>query len=203
MPFFVSVELQQLVKPVSGDVMYAVGFAGSSKLHAYGMNIKTGELLLRDSIDIPGGFSRDLSPVSSEIFVALDVQLTLLGIVRLNDGKLSFKEAEIHDLVPQIFERATVLPLRLVGMFAIRCSPYIVFVKVNDQSKLEVVDKIEDSAAVSDALSFTEEQQAFGIVQQGGGKTHLTVKPGDDYSTDLLKESIQIDQNEGLFRRFS
>ena len=203
MPFFVSVELQQLVKPVSGDVMYAVGFAGSSKLHAYGMNIKTGELLLRDSIDIPGGFSRDLSPVSSEIFVALDVQLTLLGIVRLNDGKLSFKEAEIHDLVPQIFERATVLPLKLVGMFAIRCSPYIVFVKVNDQSKLEVVDKIEDSAAVSDALSFTEEQQAFGIVQQGGGKTHLTVKPGDDYSTDLLKESIQIDQNEGLFRRFS
>ncbi|KAL2940085.1 ER membrane protein complex subunit 1 [Bienertia sinuspersici] len=192
-----SVELQQLIKPVSGDVMYAVGFSGSSKLHAYGINIRTGELQMQDAVDFPDGFSREISLVSSETLGALDAHRKSLVIISLKDGKLSLDKVNIHDLVPQYSGGAAILPLKLEGMFAIKCSPYIVFLRVNDKSKLEVVDKIEDSAAISNALSFTEEQQAFGIVQQGGGKIDLTVKLGHDYSTDLLKESIRIDHNRG------
>lgn len=181
--------------------MYAVGVLGDSKLHAYGINVKTGELLKQDVVDIPGGFSGDISLISSEILIALDARRSLLGIVSLKEGKLSFQKENIYDLVPEFSGMATVLPLKLERMFSIRCNSYIVFLRVNDKNKLEVVDKIEDSAAVSDALSFTDKQQAFGIIQQGGGKIHFTVKLGHDYSTDLLKESIQIDQNRGLVQK--
>ncbi|XP_057522936.1 uncharacterized protein LOC130802853 [Amaranthus tricolor] len=196
-----SVVLKQLIKPVNGDVMYAVGVSGDSKLHAYGINVKNGELLKQDAVDIPGGFSGDISLISSEILIALDARRSLLGIVSLKEGKLSFQQENIYDLVPEFSGMATVLPLKLERMFSIKCNSYIVFLRVNDKNKLEVVDKIEDSAAVSDALSFTDEQQAFGIIQQGGGKIHFTVKLGHDYSADLLKESIQIDQNRGLVQK--
>ncbi|KMT18010.1 hypothetical protein BVRB_2g032040 [Beta vulgaris subsp. vulgaris] len=196
-----SVELQQLIKPVSGDVMYAVGFSGSSKLHAYGINIKTGEVLKQDVVDFPGGFSGEISLVSSETLVALDAQRTLLVIISLKDGKVGIWKVHINDLAPQFSGRAAILPLKLEGMFAIKCSSYTMFLRVNDKSEVEVVDKIEDFAAVSDAILFTEEQKAFGIVQQGNTKMHLTVKVGHDYSTDLLKESIEIDHNRGQVQK--
>ncbi|XP_021745493.1 ER membrane protein complex subunit 1-like [Chenopodium quinoa] len=196
-----SVELQQLIKPVSGDVMYAVGISGSSKLHAYRFNIKTGELLNQDVVDFPGGLSGEISLVSSEILVALDASRTELVLISLKDGKISFQKTNIHDLVPQFSGEAALLPVNLEGIFAVKSNSYIVFLRVNDQSKLEVVDKIEDSSAVSGALSFKEDQLAFGIVQQGGSQIHLTVKLGSDYSTDILKESIQIDPNRGTVQK--
>ncbi|KNA06063.1 hypothetical protein SOVF_184420 [Spinacia oleracea] len=196
-----SVELKRLIKPVDGEVVYAVGFSGSSKLHSYGINIKTGELLKQDVVDFPGGFSGEISLVSREILVALDARRTLLVIISLIDGKISFEKTDIHDLVPQFSGRADMLPVNLEGMFALKCSSYMVFLRVNGQSKLEIVDKIEASAAVSDALAFEEDQLAFGIVKQGGNNIHLTVKLGHDYSSDILKESIQIDPTRGLVQK--
>lgn len=196
-----SVELLQLIKPISGDVMYAVGFSDSSKLHAYGISMKTGELLKEDVVDFPGGFSGEISLVSSEKLVALDAYRTLLVIISLEDGKISMQKTNIHDLVPQFSEGAAILPLKLEGMFAVKCSSHIVILRVNDKSKLEVVDKIENPAAVNVALSVREEQLAIGIVQQEGSKIQFTVKLGHDYSTDILKESIQIDHNRGLVQK--
>ncbi|KAL9226825.1 hypothetical protein vseg_002594 [Gypsophila vaccaria] len=196
-----SVELRQFIKPVNGDVMYAVGFSGNSKCHVYGINIKTGEVVTKDFIEIPGGFSGELSQVSSEILVALDASKTILVTLTLKDGKVSFHTEHIRNLVSDFSGTATVLPSKLEGMLAIKSSPYIVFLRVNDASKLEVVDKIDDSASVSDIISYSEEQHAFAIVQQGDGQIHLTVKLGHDYNNDLLKESIQIDLHRGSVQK--
>ncbi|KAK9683744.1 hypothetical protein RND81_10G161600 [Saponaria officinalis] len=196
-----SVKLQQFIKPVNGDVIYAVGFSGLSKCHVYGINIKTGEVATKDSIEIPGGFSGELSLVSSEILVALDASRTILVTLILKDGKISFQKGHIRDLVSEFSGTAALLPLKLEGMFAIKCSPYIVFLRIKDASKLEIIDKIDDSASVSDLISYSEEQHAFAIVKQGDGQIHLTVKLGHDYNSDLLKESIQIEHHRGRVQK--
>ncbi|XP_074276504.1 uncharacterized protein LOC141600222 [Silene latifolia] len=192
-----SVELRQFIKPVNGDVIYVVGFSGLSKCNVYGINVKTGELVKKDVVEIPGGISGEISLVSNEILVALDASQTVLVTLSLRDGEISFQKEHIRDLVSELSGTAAVLPLKLEGMFAIKCSPYIVFIRVNDENKLEIVDKIDDSASVSDIISYAEEQHAFAIVQHDGGKIHLTVKLGHDYNSDLLKETIQIDHHRG------
>lgn len=194
-------ELQQLIEPVSGDILYAVGYSGASQLHAYGINIKTGELIKHDTVQFPNGFCGEVSLLSSEMLVALDASRTILVTFSLKDGKISFQEEHIRNLVSGFSGAATLLSSKLEGMFAIKYSSSVVFLRVNEEGKLEVLDKFDHSVAISDMLSFTEEQQAFGIVQHQGSKIHLTVKPRHDYSNDLLKESIKMDHDRGLVQK--
>lgn len=161
----------------------------------------SGELVKKDILEIPGGLSGEISLVSSEILVALDASQTILVTLSLKDGKISFQKKHIRDLVSDFSGTAAVLPLKLEGMFAIKCSPYIIFIRVNNENKLEILDKIDESASVSDIISYSEEQHAFAIVQQGDDKIQLTVKLGHDYNNDLLKESILIDHHRGRVQK--
>ncbi|MBA0555230.1 hypothetical protein Golob_014283, partial [Gossypium lobatum] len=52
-----------------------------------------------------------------------------------------------------------------------------------------------------DALSISEGQQAFALVQHAGSNIHLTVKPAHDWDSNLLKESIKMDQQRGFVHK--
>ncbi|KAL8137095.1 hypothetical protein V2J09_003096 [Rumex salicifolius] len=67
---------------------------------------------------------------------------------------------------------------------------------VKDDGLIEILDKISHPAAIGDSLSLMEEH-AFGLVQHENGKIHLSVKLGQDWNGELLKESIDMDQHRG------
>ncbi|GAB4854302.1 hypothetical protein Ancab_022888 [Ancistrocladus abbreviatus] len=196
-----SVEVHQLMQLRNSDAVYALGFSGSSKFHAYQISVKNGELLKHDTAELPGGFSGDMAVVSSEALVVLDATRSILIPLSLKSGKISFQQAYIRDLAPDFTGMAAILPSKLEGMFALKFNSHIVFIRVNAEGMLVVVSKIDRAAAVSDALDFPEENQAFGLVQHGDSKIHLTVKLAYDWSNNLLKESIEIDNNHGLVQK--
>ncbi|KAA8521807.1 hypothetical protein F0562_012480 [Nyssa sinensis] len=192
------IEVQQLIHPLGSDVIYAVGFVGLSQFDVYQFNAKNGELLKYNSAVFPTGFSREISLVSTDTLVALDASRSILVSISFRDGDIGFHQTHVSDLVQDSSVMAVILPFKLTGMFALKTNSIMVFIKVTDEGKLEVLDKIDHVKTVSDALPFSEGQQAFALVQQGGSKIHLTVKLGHDWSSDLLKESIEMDSQRGL-----
>ncbi|XP_052170277.1 uncharacterized protein LOC127786708 [Diospyros lotus] len=195
------IEVQQLIQPLESDIIYAVGFVGSSQFDAYQINAKNGELLKHERGAFPDGFSGEILSVSSDTFVASDASRSILVSISVSDGGISFWKTHISDLVQGISGTAVLLPSKLTGIFAIKTNTLTVFIKVLDEGKLEVVDKIDCEAAVSDTLSFSESQQAFALVQHGTSKIQLTVKLGNNWSNDLLKESIEMDRPRGLVHK--
>lgn len=178
-------------------MIYAVGFVGLSQFDAYQINVKNGEVLKHRSAAFPGGFCGEVSLVSSDTLVALDATRSSLISISFLDGEISLQQTHISNLVGDLFGMAVMLPSKLTGMLMIKINNFIVFVRVADKGKLEVMEKMNDAAAVSDALTFSEGQQAFGLVEHGGSKIHLTVKLINDWKGDLLKESIGMDHQRG------
>ncbi|KAF5456499.1 hypothetical protein F2P56_025975 [Juglans regia] len=196
-----SIEVQQIIRPLGSDMIYAVGFVGSSQFDAYQINAKNGELVKHKSADFPDGFYGDLLLVSSDILVSLDATRTSLVTIDFQKGEIIFKKTHVSDIVDESFGTAVLLPSELSGMFAVRFNTLLVFIKVTIEGKLEVVDKITNAAAVSDALSFSEGQQAFALVEHVDRKILLTMKLVHDWNSDLLKESIAMDLQRGMVQK--
>lgn len=196
-----SVDVQKIVQSPGSDVIYAVGFVSSSQFDVYKINARNGELLKHNSASFPGGFFGEVAVVSSDTIVALDASQSILVSLSFLDGEISFQQTHISNLVEDFSGLAVILPSRLTGMFSIKTKTHTVFIKQAGEGKLEVVDQVNHASAVSDALSLSKGEQAFGLVQHEGSKFHLTVKPVDDWSTDLLKESIEIDNQRGLVQK--
>lgn len=196
-----SLEVQQVIHPLGSDMIYAVGFVGLSQLDAYQINVRNGEVLKHRSAAFPGGFCGEVSLVSSDTLVALDATRSSLISISFLDGEISLQQTHISNLVGDSFGMAVMLPSKLSGMLMIKIDNYMVFVRVADEGKLEVAEKINDAAAVSDALALSEGQQAFGLVEHGGNKIHLTVKLVNDWNGDLLKESIRMDHQRGCVHK--
>ncbi|KAJ7965963.1 ER membrane protein complex subunit 1 [Quillaja saponaria] len=192
-----SVEVQHISQSSQGDVIYAVGFVDFSNLHVYQINAKNGELLKAPSAAFLGGIFGDLLSVSSNVFAVLDGTRSSIATINVHDGEISYQETLIADLVKDSSAKAVILPSRISGMFALELNSLLILIKVTDNGKLVVVDKVTNVAALSDALLISEEQNAFALVQHGGSKIQLTVKGGYDWNTDLLKESIVMDPERG------
>nr|GMD48424.1 ER membrane protein complex subunit 1-like [Ipomoea batatas] len=142
-----SLDIQHIVHPEGTDDVYAVGLTSSSQFVAYKINARKGELLKHERMVFPGGFSGDISLVTSEKVVALD-----------STG-------------------------------------------VTYEGKLEVVDKVAYGAVISESLSLSEGNQAFGLIKHGVGKIHLSVKSINDWGSNLLEESSAIDSQKGLVHK--
>ncbi|CAN6721388.1 unnamed protein product [Malus baccata var. baccata] len=196
-----SVEVQQIIQPLGGDVAYVLGFVGSSQFDAYQINVRNGELLKHSSAPFSGGFSGEALLVSSEILVTLDSTRSKLVIVSFQDGEINYQQSPISDIFGDSFGTPVLLPSKLPGLFSVKLNGAVIFIRVTGEGKLEVLDKVNDVAAISDAISLSDGQQAFGLVQHGDGKIHLTVKPTHDSSTDLLKESIVVDSQRGVVHK--
>lgn len=190
----------QLVQPGGGDVLIVVGFSSSSELHVYQISMKNGDILKHDVEKCPGGFSGEISIISSDALAALDAAGSNLVLVSIKDGKVSSKKYYIPDISPDLSGVSAMLPLKLEGIFALKSNTYVVFLRDREGS-IEVVDKVSHPAVVSDALTISEGQKAFGLVQHEGDKILLEMKLSNDWSSDLLKESISMDPNHGYVQK--
>lgn len=194
-------QVQRLIIPSGSDVVYAVGFSGSSQFFTYIINAKDGELLKHHKVSFPGGFSRDISLISSDKLVALDSTQSSLVLISITMGEINLQETHISGLVQEYSGTPVLLPSKLSGIFAIKTNALIVIIKVTDEGKLEVMDKIDNAAAISDALPLSEGQQAFVVVQQRGSEIDLSVKLNHDPSHTLLKETIKMDHERGFVQK--
>ncbi|XP_068652377.1 uncharacterized protein [Aristolochia californica] len=196
-----SLEIMQIFQPVEGDVIYAVGVVGSSQVDTFQINPKNGDLVKHYSETYHGGFSGHLSLLASDTLVAMDATRSTLVLITLPSGGINFHQIHVSDLVYDVSEAATLLPLKLSNMFAVKTASLLVLFKVRNGKTLEVVEKTSYPAAVSDGLLLAEGQEAFGIVQHEGSGIHLKVKVADNVGSDLLNELFKTDNQKGVIEK--
>ncbi|XP_012477342.1 uncharacterized protein LOC105792990 [Gossypium raimondii] len=196
-----SLEVQQVIQPPGSDFIYVVGFAASSQFETYKINAKNGELLKHESTAFSGRFSGEVSLVSSETVAALDSTGSILLTISFHNGKISSQQTPVSNLLEDSPGLAVIIHSSVTGIFAIKTDAATIFIRVIGEGKLEVVEKTNHETVVSDALSISEGQQAFALVQHAGSNIHLTVKPAHDWDSNLLKESIKMDQQRGFVHK--
>ncbi|KAH1105415.1 hypothetical protein J1N35_009183 [Gossypium stocksii] len=196
-----SLEVQQVIQPPGSGFIYVVGFAASSQFEMYRINAKNGELLKHESTAFSGRFSGELSLVSSETVVALDSTGSILLTISFHNGKISSQQTPVSNLLEDSPGLAVIIHSSVTGIFAIKTDAATIFIRVIGEGKLEVVEKTNHETVVSDALSISEGQQAFALVQHAGSNIHLTVKPAHDWDSNLLKESIKMDRQRGFVHK--
>ncbi|KAA3468224.1 ER membrane protein complex subunit 1-like isoform X1 [Gossypium australe] len=196
-----SLEVQQVIQPPGSGFIYVVGFAASSQFEMYKINAKNGELLKHESTAFSGRFSGEVSLVSSETVVALDSTGSILLTISFHNGKISSQQTPVSNLLEDSPGLAVIIHSSVTGIFAIKTDAATIFIRVIGEGKLEVVEKTNHETVVSDALSISEGQQAFALVQHAGSNIHLTVKPAHDWDSNLLKESIKMDQQRGFVHK--
>ncbi|KAG8487417.1 hypothetical protein CXB51_020869 [Gossypium anomalum] len=196
-----SLEVQQVIQPAGSGFIYVVGFAASSQFEMYKINAKNGELLKHESTVFSGRFSGEVSLVSSETVVALDSTGSILLTISFHNGKISSQQTPVSNLLEDSPGLAVIIHSSITGIFAIKTDAATIFIRVIGEGKLEVVEKTNHETVVSDALSISEGQQAFALVQHAGSNIHLTVKPAHNWDSNLLKERIKMDQQRGFVHK--
>ncbi|XP_047329563.1 ER membrane protein complex subunit 1 [Impatiens glandulifera] len=195
------IEIQQLVQPFGSELIYAVGYIGSSQFAAYQINADTGDLLKYESEASPGGFSGEIVLVSGETFVAFDATQTHLVSVKIRNGKISFQQTHISNIVDNLSGKATLLQSKLAGIFGVNVGTYTTFVKVTDEGQFVVLSKTSHAAALSDVLPISDGHFAFSIIQLDGDKIQQTVKDVEDWGNDFLIERIDMTEKRGLVHK--
>ncbi|KAH8482620.1 hypothetical protein H0E87_029901 [Populus deltoides] len=196
-----SFEVQEVIQHHDSNTVYVVGFVGFSQFDVYQINAKNGELLKHDSAAFDGGFSGEVSLVSKAKLVVLDAARSTLLTISFQNGEISFQKTYVSDLVKDFSGMAVILPSKLTGLFAVKTNTATTFISVSSEGQLEVIDKINHATVISDALSFSEDRQAFALVQHGDNDIHLNVKQGHDWNSDLLKERIKLNQQRGFVHK--
>lgn len=193
-----SIDVQHVIHSPHDDVVYVAGLSGSSKFYVYQFSAKNGNLLKNNDAAFPCGTFGELLPVSGDTLVVLDDTRSKIVTINLKNGETSYNEKHISELIKDSSGQAVILPSRLPGMFALNINSHIILLKLTNEGEVVVMeDKVNNAAAVSDALSISEGQHAFAFVQYGDNKIHLYVKDVNDWNSDLLKESIVIDHERG------
>ncbi|CAJ1973877.1 unnamed protein product [Sphenostylis stenocarpa] len=190
-----SIEVTHIIQ--SADKIYVAGFFGSSKFYVYGLNADNGELLKNDHTVLPSDTFGELLSVSGDKFVVLDKIRSKIFTINIKNGEIRYKQKPISDLIKDSSGQAVILPTRLPELFALRIDSHVFIIKVTNEDDLVLVDKINNAASLSDALSISEGQHAFAFIQHESSSIHLFVKDVNDWSGDLLKESIIIDHQRG------
>uniref|UniRef100_A0A7N1A0J8 ER membrane protein complex subunit 1 n=1 Tax=Kalanchoe fedtschenkoi TaxID=63787 RepID=A0A7N1A0J8_KALFE len=196
-----SVKVQEITQPTGSNVVYVVGFSGSLQFDVIQIDIKNGDLLNHNSASLPGGFYGGVSLVSSAAIVTLDASRRELVSINFLDGEISFKSTDISDLTGTNSGEAVILPSKLTRKFALRINNHVVFVRLAEDGKLEFVEKVGHNVAVSNAISVSEDQQAFGLLEHSGSRILLSVKLDHEFNSDLIKESTEVDPQKGLVHK--
>ncbi|KAI4337487.1 hypothetical protein L6164_015897 [Bauhinia variegata] len=192
-----SIEVQQIIHSPHNDIVYVAGFVGSSNFYVYKVNAKNGELLKDNNVELPSGTYGELLSVSSDMFVVLEDTRSKIVMIDLKNEEINYKYSHISDLIKYSSGQAVILPSRLPGIFALQLNSHSILIKVANEGGLVLVEKINDAAAISDAVSISEGQHAFAFVQHEDNKIYFTVKDVDNWNADLLKERIVIDNQRG------
>ncbi|XP_058785171.1 uncharacterized protein LOC131660060 [Vicia villosa] len=190
-----SIEVNHIIQ--STEVIYVAGFVGSSKFYVYELNAKNGELLKNNHITLPFGTSGESLSVPGDKFLVLDDVRSKIVTINFNNGDINYNQKPISDLVKDLSGQAVILPSRLPGLFALKINSHVLFIKMTNEGELVLVDKIDNAAAFSNALSISENQHVFAFVQYEDNKIHLSVKDVNDWNGDLLKEDLVVDHQRG------
>ncbi|RWW02233.1 hypothetical protein BHE74_00044798 [Ensete ventricosum] len=190
-------EIQQVFQPHDSDTIYALGFIGSSEFVAYYVNYKTGEVLEQSKASFESGFCGEASLVSDDVVVALDASRTYLVSISFRNGVINFHQMYIPELIPEFSGKATLLPSMHNGILAVDIASTIVMLRVKGVNELKIIEKINHPSAISDALPLSKEQQAFAILQHDESRIHYKVKFDTDLTSEVLKETIQMDGQRG------
>ncbi|XP_030543021.1 ER membrane protein complex subunit 1 [Rhodamnia argentea] len=192
-----SLDVQQVIQAPGEETIHVLGYLESFQFHAYQINSRKGDEIKHVTVDFPGGFSGDTLLVSGDVLVALDATRSILLTIFFQDGEINFRKTQISSLVDDSHGVVEILPSKLADMFALKTNKFLVLARVTDGGKVELVEKIKEAAALSDAISLSESQQAFALVRHENEKLHFVVKPVHDWNMDLLKEAIKIDNHRG------
>lgn len=189
-------EVQRVLQPPGSSTIYVLGFINSSEVVVYQIDSKSGEVVIQKSMVFPGGFSGEVSSVSTDKVVVLDSTRSILVTIGFLDGVISFQKTHISDLIKDS-GKAEILPPLLSNMLAVKVNRQTILVRVGDEGKLEVVESSTDEIAMSNSLPVADDQVAFASVHHEENKINLIVKLVNDLDTVLLRESIQMDQHRG------
>ncbi|XP_020276336.1 ER membrane protein complex subunit 1 [Asparagus officinalis] len=189
-------EIQRVFQPDGSEIIYVVGFLGSSQFVTYHVSAKSGELLKHSVDSFTNGFSGETSLVSNDMLVALDASRSTVVSIGFQGGVINFHETHISDLVQGFSGKAELLPSKFSGLFALKTDLCTVLVEAKGLSQLNLIDKIDYPVALSDAVSLSG-HQAFAIVQNAESKVHIRVKLDNELTNEVLKETVAIDHQRG------
>ncbi|KAL8200054.1 hypothetical protein R6Q57_011393 [Mikania cordata] len=193
-----STDVHQLILPGGSDILHLVGVTDSSQFDAYEIDFKSGGLLKHLSASFPGGMNEEILPISGDRFVVLDASRSALVLITIKNGHIHLEQTYVSDLIHGSSGNTVILPSKLSGIFSLRTDNCIVFVKVTNEGKLNVMEKVDKSVVVSDALPLSEGEQAFALVQHGDSKIELSVRLVHDMSSNHLKETVKMDHERGF-----
>ncbi|KAL3642641.1 hypothetical protein CASFOL_013456 [Castilleja foliolosa] len=195
------IDVQQIIYPDGSDTFYAVGLVGFSQFDVYQLDVKSGELLKHSNMLFPSDFSGDLSFVTDTTAVAMDSTGTTIVTLLFQNGQVTYHDTDVSQLIPDFSGEAVILPSKIAGSFILKIVSSVIFIKVTNEGKLSVEGRFAHANAVSDALSLTDGQQAFALVQNGDGKILLTVKHSNDWTSNLIEETTKMDNQRGLVHK--
>jgi ER membrane protein complex subunit 1 len=133
---------------------------------------------------------------SDNLLVALDKTRSSLFLVKIKGGGISYKKVHVSDLVQDLYGTFKLRSLSN-GVIAIETSSSVSLLNIQGTDGLEVVHTFDQPASVSNALTITEKDGAFAIVQHVGSQIEFIVKFTSDLSSEILREKVNIDQHRG------
>uniref|UniRef100_A0A0D9WE36 ER membrane protein complex subunit 1 n=1 Tax=Leersia perrieri TaxID=77586 RepID=A0A0D9WE36_9ORYZ len=194
-------EIKQVVQSPESDIIYAIGLAGSSKLNLYQLNVKTGEIVKHIQESFPSALCGETVLGSHNVLVALDETRSGLYLIEFKGESISYSKVHISDLVQGLSGTVKLLPLLSNGVIALQASSTVSLLKLKGTDGLEVIQSFEHPAVVSDALTITEKDEAFAVVQHAGSEIEFVVKFTSDVSNEFIREKINIDQHRGNIQK--
>lgn len=195
------IDVHHLILPGGSNVVHAVGVTDLSKFDTYEIDVRNGDLVKQTSTVIPGGIYGEILPIASDRFVALDASRSVLVLITIKNGQIHLDQTHVSDLIHGSSGNTVILPSKLSGIFSVSTDTCIVFIKVTNEGKLDVMEKVDKKVVVSDALPLSEGEQAFALVQHGDSKIHLSVRLVHDMSSNHLKETVKMDQERGFVHK--
>ncbi|CAN6353318.1 unnamed protein product [Urochloa humidicola] len=189
-------ELKQVIQSPENDIVYAVGIAGSSKVALYQLSAKTGEILKDIQESLPGELSGEIVLGSDNVLVALNKARSSLFLIEFKSERISYNKVHVSDLVQELTGTFKLQSLSN-GVIGLHASSTVFLLKLKNTDGLELVQRFDQPAAVSDALRITEKDEAFAILQHTGSQIEFIVKFTSDISSEVIREKVNIDQHRG------
>lgn len=161
----------------------------------YHLSAKTGEILKDIQESLHGGICVE-TVLGYNVLVALNKARSSLLIFEFKGERISYNKVHVSDLVQDLsgtFE----LQSFSNGVICLQTSSSISLLKLKGTDRLEVLQRFDKPAALSDSLAITEKEKAFAIVQHLGSQIEFIVKFTSDLSSDIIREKVNLDQNRG------
>ena len=111
------------------------------------------------------GLSLNNLIVTKDTLVSLDSARSTIITSDIAKGELSLHQTTISTLFEDFSFKTQLLPLKFVGVFALKIASHILLIKVgNNCSKLHLLERVSEPTIISDGLLLSPEQQAFAVV---------------------------------------